>query len=29
MLAQQGFPVICNKLIVLAAALTPRKLVRF
>jgi len=29
MLAQQGFPVIYNKLIVLTAAITPRKLVRF
>jgi len=29
MLAQQGFSVIYNKLIVLAAAITPRKLVRF
>jgi len=29
MLAQQGFPVIYNKPIALAAAITPRKLVRF
>jgi len=29
MLAQQGFSVIYNKLIVLAAAIMPRKLVRF
>jgi len=29
MLAQQGFPVIYNNLIALAAAITPRKLVRF
>jgi hypothetical protein len=28
-LAQQGFPIIYNNLIALAAAITPRKLVRF